>query len=104
VSLLTWPPPIAALTAGTATPAWHPSGVDRAVQLAPAGVVTDRRRPTRTFYFAMTTRCFATIVTQVRSPEGCDRRRRRHARSGFSLALRSRLGLTISASSRPLAT
>lgn len=58
----------AALTAGTATPAWHPylalaaGGVVGAVFGVIVGLPALRLR---TFYFAMTTLGFATIVTQV---------------------------------------
>ena len=58
----------AALTAGTATPAWHPylaliaGGVVGALFGVIVGLPALRLR---TFYFAMTTLGFATIVTQV---------------------------------------
>ena len=58
----------AALTAGTATAAWHPylALVAAGVVGAVAGVVVGLPAlRLRTFYFAMTTLGFATIVTQV---------------------------------------
>ena len=58
----------AALTAGTATPAWHPylALVAGGAVGALAGVVVGLPAlRLRTFYFAMTTLGFATIVTQV---------------------------------------
>ena len=58
----------AALTAGTATPAWHPylALIAGGAVGALAGVVVGLPAlRLRTFYFAMTTLGFATIVTQV---------------------------------------
>ena len=58
----------AALTAGTATPAWHPylALVAGGAVGALAGVIVGLPAlRLRTFYFAMTTLGFATIVTQV---------------------------------------